>query len=136
MDGFEHSPLTPLDAERLPAERPCRALEDEGKTEHDVVPRRIFHRRRVRNVRDAFIGGHTAADSENENGDDERPEVEFAPVTERMIEVRRLAAFVDTEQHQPAVARVNDGVNCLREHRRAAREKGGNELCLGNRQIA
>jgi len=87
-------------------------------------------------VRDAFVSGHAAADGEDENADDERPEIEFAPVTKGVVKVRRLPAFRDAEQHESAVARVNHGVNPLREHGGAARKEGGDKFCRGNRQIA
>src|SRR5205085_190648 len=124
--------LSALGTKRLPAEVPRRALEDGGEAEHDVVPLRVFYGSGVREVHKAFVGGHAAADGEDEDADDEHPEVEFAPMPEGVLEVGRLATLADAEQHQPAVARVNDGMNRLREHRGAAREEGGDELRRGD----
>jgi len=54
----------------------------------------------VREVRNSLVGGHAATNSEDKNGDDERPEVEFTPMTEGVIGVGRLATFVHAKKHQ------------------------------------
>ena len=64
-------------------------------------------------VSDAFRDGDAAADDEDEQRDDERPEVELFAVAEGVGFIGGLAALVLTEEKQGAVAAVDDGVDGL-----------------------
>ena len=85
---------------------------------------------------DALEEGHSAADGEDQDGDDERPEVELLAVPEGVVGVGRLAAASDAEQQEQAVARVDQRVDPLGEHGRAAGYGRGDEFRHGDRQVA
>lgn len=87
-------------------------------------------------MNDALVGGHAAARGEDEDAYDQSPEVEFATVSERMLEVRGLAALADAIEHQSAVASIDDRVDRFGEHCGAARKGRGHELRRGDRYIA
>ena len=57
-------------------------------------------------------------------------------MTKRVIGVGRLATFVDTKKHQSPVTRINERMDRLRKHCRAAGEAGRNELNHRDSQIA
>ena len=85
---------------------------------------------------DALEDGHAAANGEDQDGDDERPEVELLAVPEGVVGVGRLAAASDAEQQEQAVARVDQRVDPLGEHGRAAGYGRGDEFRHGDRQVA
>jgi len=90
----------------------------------------------MQHVEHAFIGRDAAADREDHQRNDQRPEVKLFAATEGMVLVRRLFAFVHPQQQQAAVARVNDRVNAFGNHRRAAGESRGAKLRHGNCEVA
>ena len=117
-DGARAPRLRP--AERAPGDAEGEALEDRGEGEHDVVDGRALERRRVLDVGDALVDGHAAADAEDAHGDDEAPEVDLHAVAERVVLVGGPGAPVEAVEEQAAVAGVDDGVDALADHRRAA----------------
>ena len=84
---------------------------------------------------DAFVDRHATAQREDCDGHYQRPEIEFFAVAKGMCEVGRPAALAQTIQEQHAVACINQRVDTLREHRRAAGEGGSDELGDGNAEV-
>src|SRR4029450_2690144 len=74
--------ISPCRLERSKSDRKRIAFEDNGKTEHDVIPRRIRGRLRMENIQQAFISRHAAADGENHDRHDQSPKIEFLAVSE------------------------------------------------------
>jgi hypothetical protein len=76
------------------------------------------------------------ADRANENGDDERPEVDLLASAEWMRVIRRPPALSDAVQEQKSVACINQGMHAFRQHCRTACDCGSDELRGCNAQIA
>src|SRR5215204_471922 len=113
MNRFENRLSLARTAKRLPAVIPGNALENERNAEHRVIPDRIFNLDGMPDVCDAFIDRNPAADRENADRDDKRPEVTLAPVAERMFFVGRFGASLDAVEHQQPVSGIDDRVNSL-----------------------
>ena len=82
-----------LGAELADADEEGVALKEEGEAEDGVGPGGVFGGGGMADVREAFRDGDAAAEDEDEQGDDERPEVELFAVAERMSFVGGLAAL-------------------------------------------
>lgn len=54
-----------------------------------------------------------AADRADEDGDDERPEVDLLATAERMSVIRHLSALSDAMQEQQSVACIDQGMHAL-----------------------
>jgi hypothetical protein len=128
-----HLPTRAVELAHGREERPALHRECDGQ--HYVVRRRVLKRRRVLERRDALVHGHPAADAEDRDRHDERPEVERLAVTERVLGVRRLRAPAHAEKDQAAVAGVDERVDTFRDHGRTAREPGRDELDGRDQQI-
>ena len=86
-------------------------------------------------MRDSFIDRHAAAERKDQNRDDQRPEIDFCAVAERMGLVRRFPAEASPEQQQPAVAGIDERMDCLGKHCRAAGNCRGNKFGGCNGQV-
>ena len=97
---------------------------------------RVLDRDGMPDVRDALVDGHPAADAEDAHGDDQAPEVDLHAVSERVVVVGRSGAPVEAVVEQPAVAGVDERVDALADHRRAAGHGAGDELDRRDRDVA
>ena len=112
-----------------------RALKHHRQAQHPVVPGGVGERRGVLQVLVAFVERHAAAHGKNHHGHNHRPEIQVLAVAKGVAGIGRLLAAVQAEQNQPAVAAVDQRVNALRQHGRAAREISGHKLGDGNGHI-
>ncbi len=83
----------------------------------------------------SLVSRHPAADREDYQRDDQRPEVKLFAVTERVIFVRGSFALMHAQKEQAAVARVHDRMNAFGNHRGAAGEGRGGKLGCGNGNV-
>ena len=100
-------------AELAQADEEGVALKDGGDKQRDVVPKDVVDGLGMADVGDALGEGDAAADEEDEERDQEGPEVEFLAVAEGVSLVGGLAAEIDAEDKQGAVAGVDDRVNAF-----------------------
>src|SRR3546814_39186 len=66
-------------------EIPRRAFHQESDAEDDVVERCAGHLLGLDDVEPAFVDRYARADREDQDRDDERPEIQFAAIAERVI---------------------------------------------------
>src|SRR3569623_710816 len=123
-------------AEGLPAEIPRGRFEHQGHREHAVLPCRILARLGVLQMGAAFIDRHAAAQREDADGDDERPEIQLSAVAERVLRIRRSRGAMQPQPHQQTVAGVDERMDALGQHRRAAGDEGGDKFANGDADIA
>ena len=83
---------------------------------------------RVAQLLDALVERERAADGEQHDGDDERPEVALASVAEGMEWGRGALRAGTAEDQEELVAGVGDGVDGLGEQRRRAGDEEADEL--------
>jgi hypothetical protein len=76
------------------------------------------------------------AEAEEHEGDDERPEVDFLAVAERVLEGRRALGALEAQEEQQLVAAIGRGVHRLRQHRARAGEESRDELGHGDGEVA
>ena len=107
---------------------PGDGLETDGQGEHDVLHRRIADRRRGLDFMDALVDRHAGANSKQQNGDHEGPEIDLHAVAEGVGAVGRPAGAFQPIQQQRLVAAVDQRVDRLAQHRRGTGVKGGGEL--------
>ena len=139
LAAYERVPETgfPLDlAEIAEGDKPARPFEHKGEAEHDVVDRRIGAGIGRDHMLDALIEGEPGAERKDQHGDDEAPEIQFAPMAEGMLAVRRLLRPVLAVKQEQFVAGVDEGMEALAEHRRAAGKQRGGEFGDGDEEIA
>src|SRR5690349_17713963 len=98
MNSLQNASPAALDTKRFPTRQPRCAFEHRSYPEHRITPHRLFNLSRMQYVQDPLIRRHAAADSEDEHANHECPEVEFMPVSKRMIRIRWLATLVKSEQ--------------------------------------
>src|SRR4051812_7464101 len=84
----------------------------------------------------AFPDGHSAANREDADRDDQRPEVNLLAVSKWVVRIGGTLAFSHPHQQQHFIAAIDDRVDCFREHRRAARDSRSNKLTHGNSDVA
>src|SRR3569623_1925624 len=123
-------------AKGLPAEIPRGRFEHQGHREHAVIPCRILDRLGVLQMGAAFIDRHAAAQREDADGDDERPEIKLSAVAERVLRIRRSRGAMQPQPHQQTVAGVDERMDALGQHRRAAGDEGGDKFANGDADIA
>jgi hypothetical protein len=87
-------------------------------------------------VDEAFVHRHAAADGEDHDRDDQRPEIQLLAVAERVCGIRRPAALPHTEEQQTLIAGIDQRMDALRQHRRAPADRRGNELAGGDCEVA
>ena len=75
------------------------------------------------------------AGGEQHDRDDERPEIDFAGIAERMLRVGRPAGPLHPDQQQTLIAGVDQAVDRLGEHRRRPGEQPGGKLRRGDAEI-
>ena len=90
----------------------------------------------VADLLDALVDGEHAAQAEQDDGDDERPEVPLAAVAERVLGGRRPLRPPAAEQQQRLVARVGHRVDALGQHRARAGDQEADELGDGDAALA
>jgi hypothetical protein len=113
---------------------PAPPLEDGGNGQHDVVPGRIGQRRRVHQAEDAFIDGDSAADGEDRQRHDQRPDIGGLAVAEGMPFVHGALAAPHADEQQEIVAGVDERMDALGQHRGTAGHRRDQELghCNGD----
>ena len=122
--------LAPRDAE-------AHRLEEERDAEDAVAPpARARLVDGVENVLRAVEDRERAAEREEHQRDDERPEVLFTRAAERVLRVRRLQREPHADQQQALIARVGDGVDRLGERGGRAGHVGGTELAERDRDVS
>jgi hypothetical protein len=104
------------------------ALEQEGDPEDPDAEPHALDRLGVLDLVDALVDGERAAAEEQHQGDHERPEVDGAPVAERMGVVGRLLRLTDPDEEEDLVAAVRERVERLGQHRPRLREDSGDGL--------
>ena len=105
----------------VPDRRPQRErLEDERHREDPDRDRGRVDLVRVADLVVALVDREQAAEREQHDRDDERPEVPHPPVAELVQLVRRLLGLTPAEEEQALVAGVGDRVDRLRQQRRRA----------------
>ena len=90
----------------------------------------------VQQLLDAFVERNAGAHREQQDGDDEAPKVEFSRVTEWVARVGRTLRALDTDQQQPLIGRIDQGVDRLRQHCGRAGPRGRRKLGHRNSKIA
>ena len=126
-----------LGAPELAQRHPPRgALEQEGDAQHAVAQCVVAGGLWVADVLDAFVGRNARACSKHQQGDDEAPEVEFAPIAEGMHRIGCLAGTPQAVEQQQFVEGVDQRMHALAEHGRAAGDARGDELGHGDGQVA
>src|SRR3546814_3756941 len=113
-------------------EIPRRAFHQESDAEDDVVERCAGHLLGLDDVEPAFVDRYARADREDQDRDDERPEIQFAAIAERVIviggllgavlavEQQHLVAAVRSEEHTSelqSLMRLSYAVFCLKKKR-------------------
>ena len=96
-------------------------LEHDGEQEDADRDPQALDLVRIAQLGDALVQGEQAAHREQHEGDDERPEVALAPVSEGMLDVGGLAGALASEQQQRLVAGVGKRVDGLGEQSGGAR---------------
>ena len=91
---------------------------------------------RVQEVVDAVEDGEGAADAEEQQRDDERPEVALARPAEGEALVRGLDRQVHADEEERLVARVGERVHGLGERGRRVGEERRRELARGDGDVA
>jgi hypothetical protein len=90
---------------------------------------------RIAQLLDAFEDREQAAQAEEHQRDDERPEVPAVRVPERMLVVRGFARLLGAEHQQPLIAGVGRGVDRFREQRCRAGEQEHEELAQRDPEV-
>ena len=130
-----HTPRTAPPPSEIPdADHQNDQIEHRGAAEHDVIPGRILDRMRPQHMVDPLVNGHAAADRKQEDRDHPSSEVQLQPVAERMLVVGGSPAERPSDPQQHAVAGVDQRMNPLGKHRRAAGDRRGHELDGRHRQ--
>ena len=127
----EHLELAPRDAE-------AHRLEHERHAEHAVAPeaRAVLAVTGVHDVLDAVVDRERAADREEHQRDDERPEVLLARAAEGKAIVGGARREAHADEEEALVAGVGDAVHGLGERRRRARHERRAELARRDRHVA
>jgi hypothetical protein len=96
------------------------ALEQEGDGEHRISDHRRHRMLGLEHVDHALVDRDSGAQGKYQNGDDEAPEIELAPVAERVVFVGGLARLAPAPDQEQLVQAVDDAVDPLGQHRRRA----------------
>ena len=91
---------------------------------------------RLQHMGDALVDRHATAEAEDEHGHHQRVEVDLFAVAERVPVVRGLFALLQAHEQQAAVARVDQRVDALGQHRRRAADPRRDELGDGDGEVA
>ena len=127
-NGLEIAELALVATERAQCHHPRDAFEHERRRQHHVIDPGPGDRLGMPQVHDAFVDRHAGAHRQHQQRDHERPEVEFAPIAERMAFVWCLGRARAAVQQQQFVDRIHQRVHALADHGRAAGDRGGDEL--------
>ena len=111
------------------------ALEHRRDTEHGVRPERVGHLLGVHDVENSLVGGHAAADAEDQHGDDQAPEEDFLAVAERMLGRCLTLAQLEPDQQQHAISGIDRRMDALGQHGGTAGERRHGELRRRDREI-
>ncbi len=105
-----------------------RSLQHERDREHRIGP--AVGRRLAFAVEglDAVPDRHHGADGEQPEGREHRPDVARPAVAEPVFGIGRLVRLTGADQQEHLVTGVRPGMRRLGEHRRAARDDGGDGL--------
>ena len=112
------------------------ASERHRQRQHDIVDGRIGNGYRRMNFVQAFIDGDARAETEDDDRDHEGPKIQLHPVAEGVGDVGRSARTAQAVEQEALIARIDQRVDRLAEHRRAAGEGGGTEFGHGDQGIA
>ena len=107
---------------------PRRALHQRSDRQHDIIDERIGQFLRGQDMAISFVDRHSCADREDQDGDDERPEIQFASIAERVRVVGRLRGALLAVQEQDLVAAIDAGVESLGQHRRRSGQSRRDEF--------
>src|SRR5690606_5610448 len=77
---------------------------------------------------DALVEGDAGTERENQQRDDEAPEIELAPMPERMFLVGRPCGSMQAIEQQSAITRIDQRMHAFRQHRRTAGEERSNKF--------
>ena len=135
VDGVEDGRVVGFGAELADADEEGVALEEEGDAEDGEGPGGVLRCGGMADVADAFGDGDAAAEDEDEQSDDERPEVELFAVAEGVGFVGGLAALLLAEEKKGTVAAVDDGVDGFRQHGGGAGEEEADDLGDGDADV-
>ena len=122
--------------EFLEGEKPGGSFEKEGERQDQIVDLDVFHGFGMLDVPDALVNGYPGADTENQDGHHEGPEIDFLPVTEWVLGVGQAPGTVQAHQEKDLVACIHDRVDALGEHGTAAGERRGAQLGHRDQGIA
>src|SRR4030095_11015185 len=89
----------------------------------------------MENMQQAFVSRYAAADGKNHDRNDQRPKIEFFAMPEGMGRIGRFLASLYTQQEEPAVSGVYQGMNSFGNHSRAMGEGGRHEFGYGDGEI-
>jgi hypothetical protein len=78
---------------------------------------------------------HPGTEREHEERDDERPEIEFAPVAELMMVIGKRVRALKPIEKQQLVDAVDEAMHRFREHRGRTGYPGGNGLRCCNQDV-
>ena len=84
--------------ERTQANPEADAFENECAAENNVIPFGVLKRCRMQNVQNALVSRNPATYTKDEYGNDQAPEVQFFPVSERMLRI--CGSFLPLHAHQ------------------------------------
>src|ERR1700741_3759544 len=115
MNGLENASASAFCAKSFPPKVPRSSFEHSRYPQHQITPRRLLKRRRMKNVNDALVHRHSPADRKDQHTHNQRPKVQFMSVAQRVIGNRGLQAPPHAKQNQPAVTSVDHRVDRLRQ---------------------
>ena len=116
LDELERLRVAARSVELSQRNRKRHALDDGRYADDDVVERRVAERRFRRDFHNAvntLVNRHATAKREDHDRHDERPEIQFHAVAERMSKVRTALGAFHAKQDEQSVARVNNRVDAF-----------------------
>ena len=135
MNRREHGAAARIAHHRAIGDDERIAFERERDAEHDVRPERVFEIVWIDQSVDASEDRDAAADTENQNCHEERPEIKFATVPERMPIVGWPMTPTNSEEKDAFVRRIDEGMDRLRRHRSASGNGGDDGFGDGDGEI-
>src|SRR5438270_7999153 len=91
---------------------------------------------RVPDVVDPLDARGDTAETEEQQGNDEAPEIELSSISERVLGVRTTSGAPHSVQQQCFIAGINETVDRLRQHRRRAGRQSSRQLRDRDEQVA
>ena len=90
----------------------------------------------VQQLVDPFIDRNACPERKQQDRDDKAPKIQLGGVAKRVSGVGRALGSLDSDQQQSLVRRVNERMDCFRQHGRRSAPPGGSEFGNGDAQIA